>query len=178
MARSENMIFSENQLLSIRSIKTIRLVTLVSSLDKAALRKFISMMSSIFLLLSLNKRLHKRSLPFNSWRKFWSRIQKLSSRKDIELILSMRRLTAFIKHSAWDYDEPLKIVAHFPRDWLTLITMLAWNSPPILQLKLNILTILSNSPASLLWSMLLHLLKANILNYFKNKVLFRHNVPQ
>lgn len=136
------------------------------------------MMLSIFLLLSLNKRLHKRSLPFNSWRKFWFRTQKLSSRNDIELILSMRRPTAFIKHFAWDYDEQLKIVAHFLRDWLTLTIMLAWNSPPILQLRPNILTIPSNSPVSPHWSMPLHLTKANILNYFKNKVLFRHNVLQ
>lgn len=135
-------------------------------------------MSSIFLQISLNKRLLKRSLPFNFWRKFWFRTQKLLSKKDIELILSMRRPPAFIKHFAWDYDEQLKIVAHFLRDWLTLITMLAWNSPQILHPKPNILTIPSNLPVSLHWFMLLHLIKANILNYFKNKVSFRRNVPQ
>ena len=178
MVRSENTIFSENQLLSIRSTKTIRLVTLVSSLDKAALRKFISMMSSIFLLISLNKRLHKRSLPFNFWRKFWFKPQKLKLKKNIELILLMLQHLAFTQHSVWDCAELSRIVAHFLRFWLTLIIMLAWNSPLILQLKPNILIILSNSLASPLWSMLHHLIKANILNYFKNKVLFRHNVPR
>lgn len=142
MALSANMTSSENQPLSTRSTRTIKLVILVSSLDKAASRKFISMMSSIFLPSSLNKRQQKRSLLSNFWRKFWFRIQKLLFRKDIELILSMPLLPDCILHSEWDYDALLKLVALSLRSWSILITMPVWNLQPILQQRQSTLIIL------------------------------------